>query len=234
MFPAVEAIYMVHNDMRFMNADKFVDNFSVLQLELTNNSFRQIPSGVNAFKSMYALNLKDNLIEFIKDNDLIGLRSLKEINLAGNPIQFITNRAFQNNMQLTDIYLSHTLLTTIPSAVTMLPDLHYLFIEDNNIECTFELASLKNWTVSSTILLASLKNWTVSSTILLASLKNWTVSSTILLASLKNWTVSSTILLGLISLSRPTSIAVCVNPCKNDNCTLQVLTIQRFDTHPSD
>ncbi|XP_052242304.1 NT-3 growth factor receptor-like [Dreissena polymorpha] len=82
------------------------------------------------------------------DNDLIGLRNLKNINLAYNPIKFITNRAFQNNIHLTYVDLSHTSLTTIPSIVAMLPALQTLRIEAYDIECTCELASLKNWKVS--------------------------------------------------------------------------------------
>ncbi|KAH3798801.1 leucine-rich repeat-containing protein 70-like isoform X1 [Dreissena polymorpha] len=148
MFPSVNTICMPFNGMRFMNAEKFKDNFSVEGLYLSPNQFRQIPSGLNIFKKLNILDLHDNLIEFIEDNDLIGLRNLLYFDLSYNPIQFITNKAFQNNKKLTYVDLSYTLLTTIPAAVTMLPALNILRLEANDIKCTCELASLKNWNVS--------------------------------------------------------------------------------------
>ncbi|KAH3724807.1 hypothetical protein DPMN_050634 [Dreissena polymorpha] len=135
--------------MRFMDADKFEDNFSVWHLVLIANQLRRIPSGLNMFKRLNDLDLNSNLIECVEDNDLIGLRSLTSINLAYNPIQFITNKAFQNNIQLMHVDLSRTFLTTVPVAVTMLPALKALRIEGNDIECTCELANLKSWNVSS-------------------------------------------------------------------------------------
>ncbi|KAH3724810.1 hypothetical protein DPMN_050637 [Dreissena polymorpha] len=135
--------------MRFMDEDMFEDNLYVDWLSLYTNQFRRIPSGLNTFKNLRALQHHRNLIENVDDNDLIELRSLTTINLAGNQIQFITNKAFQNNIHLTAVDLSHTFLTTIPAAVTMLPSLETLGLEANYIECTCDLASLKNWNVSS-------------------------------------------------------------------------------------
>ncbi|XP_052244087.1 leucine-rich repeat protein soc-2-like [Dreissena polymorpha] len=149
MFPSVNTVYMSHNDMRFMNANKFEDNFIVETLSLHSNQFRRIPSGFNIFRNLKQLDLGSNFIENIEDNDLIGLRSLTSIQLAYNPIQFIEKRAFQNNMQLNSVDLSHTFLTTVPAAVTILPALKTLGLEANNIECTCDLASLKTWNVYS-------------------------------------------------------------------------------------
>ncbi|XP_052244089.1 leucine-rich repeat-containing G-protein coupled receptor 4-like [Dreissena polymorpha] len=148
MIPYVLVVNMHNNDMRFMDADKFEENVYVGTLTLFWNKFRKIPRGLNIFKMLNYLDLDFNLIYSIEDNDLIGLRSLTSIHLAYNPIQFITNKAFQNNMKLTFVNWSHTFLTTIPAAVTMLPDLQTLGIEANDIECTCDLASLKNWNVS--------------------------------------------------------------------------------------
>ncbi|KAH3724811.1 chondroadherin-like protein [Dreissena polymorpha] len=149
IFPSVKYIGMSNNGMRFMNADQFMDNFSVVRFGLHYEKFSQIPSSLNTFKSLEKLLLQNNLIEFIEDDDFIGLRNLTIINLDYNPIQYITNRAFQNNTQLTEVTLSHTLLTTIPTTVTMIPALQTLRLEANGIECTCELASLKIWNVSS-------------------------------------------------------------------------------------
>ncbi|KAH3798803.1 hypothetical protein DPMN_152406 [Dreissena polymorpha] len=132
--------------MRYMNADNFTENVSVLTIDLSDNQFRQIPSGLNTFKNLTSLTLDHNVIEFIEDNDLIGLRSLKEIHLAGNPIQSITPRAFHNNMKLTYVDVSQTFLTSIPAAVTTLPSLHTLRLEANAIKCTCGLARFgMNW-----------------------------------------------------------------------------------------
>ncbi|KAH3724809.1 hypothetical protein DPMN_050636 [Dreissena polymorpha] len=135
--------------MRFMDEDMFEDNLYVESLHLHTNQFRRIPSGFNIFKKLIILLLQRNLIENVDDNDLIGLRSLTIINLADNPILFITNKAFQNNILLTTVDLSHTFLSTIPAAVTMLPALQTLGLEANYLECTCDLASLKNLNVSS-------------------------------------------------------------------------------------
>ncbi|XP_052242303.1 leucine-rich repeat-containing G-protein coupled receptor 4-like [Dreissena polymorpha] len=123
MFPRVLTLSMYNNSMRFMDEDMFEENVYVESLHLHTNQFRRIPNGLNIFKKLIILLRQRHLIENVDDNDLIGLRSLTIINLAHNPIQFITNKAFQSNIHLTTVDLSHTFLTSIPAAVTMLPAL---------------------------------------------------------------------------------------------------------------
>ncbi|XP_045897273.1 nyctalopin, partial [Micropterus dolomieu] len=92
----------------------FIEQPALKELLLFQNNFRRIPGAFRGMENLTDIYLERNKIEAVAYNSLLGLGSLKYLNLQENRINVIHDRAFQDLVRLENFYLNDNLLCTLP------------------------------------------------------------------------------------------------------------------------
>nr|AIL02132.1 leucine-rich repeat protein 4 [Azumapecten farreri] len=136
------------------NALKFVSDQSanaikrVTSLSLRNSSISRIPGALQDMKTLKDIDLSFNGIHSIQRQDLENLTNLETLNLNYNPLQYISNHAFQKSIKLSRVEFRNTSLTNVPCAIKnlCLGTMNITVdLTGNTIECTCSLQWLYKW-----------------------------------------------------------------------------------------
>ncbi|XP_045177435.2 leucine-rich repeat-containing protein 15-like [Mercenaria mercenaria] len=149
VFPSLLYLRMEQNYLRFID-NRYIPIDAMLQtLYLDSSGFSNIPGALNVLVNLKQLSLADNRIEAITSYDVTGLTRLEILDLTGNPLRYIATDSFARNVNLHVLILDNTNLAAIPAAVTSLPSLSTLHL--NNIytldcDCS-TLSNVTSWNV---------------------------------------------------------------------------------------
>ncbi|XP_061580356.1 nyctalopin [Cololabis saira] len=92
----------------------FIEQTALKQLLCFQNNFRRIPGALRGMENLTHIYLERNRIEAVAYNSLLGLGSLKYLNLQDNRINVIHDSAFQDLVRLENFYLNDNLLSDLP------------------------------------------------------------------------------------------------------------------------
>uniref|UniRef100_A0A3Q0T4D0 Nyctalopin n=1 Tax=Amphilophus citrinellus TaxID=61819 RepID=A0A3Q0T4D0_AMPCI len=92
----------------------FIEQTALKELLCFQNNFRRIPGAIRGMENLTHIYLERNKIEAVAYNSLLGLGSLKYLNLQENHINVIHEQAFQDLAQLENLYLNDNLLSDLP------------------------------------------------------------------------------------------------------------------------
>ncbi|CAG7820427.1 unnamed protein product [Allacma fusca] len=131
-FPKLRTLKLGENPMLMEKLDAVlaqVKDVPLKQLQLESNSLSKIPTNALQYfwTSLKTLDLGGNLFDIIApDSFPTGSSELTELNLENCRIRFIHQDAFRNMAKLRNLNLSSNRLSSIPSAITHLPQLSLL------------------------------------------------------------------------------------------------------------
>lgn len=92
----------------------FIEQIALKELLCFQNNLRRIPGAIRGMENLTHIYLERNKIEAVAYNSLLGLGSLKYLNLQENRINVIHDQAFQDLVRLENFYLNDNLLYTLP------------------------------------------------------------------------------------------------------------------------
>ncbi|XP_033843093.1 nyctalopin [Periophthalmus magnuspinnatus] len=92
----------------------FIEQIALKELLCFQNNFRRIPGAIRGMENLTHIYLERNKIEAVAYNSLLGLGSLKYLNLQENRINVIHDQAFQDLVRLENFYLNDNLLSSLP------------------------------------------------------------------------------------------------------------------------
>ncbi|XP_026151810.1 nyctalopin [Mastacembelus armatus] len=92
----------------------FIEQTALKELLCFQNNFRRIPGAIRGMENLTHIYLERNKIEAVAYNSLLGLGSLRYLNLQENRINVIHDQAFQDLVQLENFYLNDNLLSDLP------------------------------------------------------------------------------------------------------------------------
>ncbi|KAM7407060.1 hypothetical protein PAMA_003003 [Pampus argenteus] len=92
----------------------FIEQTVLKELICFQNNFRRIPGAIRGMENLTHIYLERNKIEAVAYNSLLGLGSLKYLNLQENRINVIHDQAFQDLVRLENFYLNDNLLAHLP------------------------------------------------------------------------------------------------------------------------
>ncbi|XP_074551573.1 nyctalopin [Halichoeres trimaculatus] len=92
----------------------FIEQTALRELLCFQNNFRRIPGAIRGMENLTHIYLERNKIEAVAYNSLLGLGSLKYLNLQENRINVIHDQAFQDLVRLENFYLNDNLLADFP------------------------------------------------------------------------------------------------------------------------
>ena len=151
MFPRIRKIGVGNNIIESMNEDTLSGAPGLRAINMDDNLFTRIPYALNKFTELTYVSLSDNRISSVEGSDLAQLHDILTLDLDHNPLLYITHNAFENNPRLSTVYLSGTYLQTIPVALTMLPSLSVVTLNDARVTCTCDMPHLQHWTQANSI-----------------------------------------------------------------------------------
>ncbi|KAL4223027.1 hypothetical protein ACF0H5_016505 [Mactra antiquata] len=152
LFPSLSYLVLNSNLLNDLHLDQYKSGL-LTTLDISYNKFARVPNDVNKLTSLVTLDLASNLITNIENDDFSALINLEMLDLSYNIISRIDPDAFQNNRKLTTLTLEGNSLTTIPSSVTVLPNLKLFTFSSNQdvlkpdqLDCSCQtLGQLKAW-----------------------------------------------------------------------------------------
>ena len=152
-FPDVFSTFTNANSIRvsgnpnllFVPSRLFTPNNALEELNLQDNRLEQVPAGLRNLNKLTKLNLNNNNIRVIQGNAFDTLHELDVLELNGNPLSYIDAPAFSGLTALSTLALDDTDLHTLPDAVTSLPKLDRLTLENNDIKCDCNLLDDPDW-----------------------------------------------------------------------------------------
>ncbi|XP_057707579.1 nyctalopin [Corythoichthys intestinalis] len=92
----------------------FIEQTALKELLCFQNKFRRIPGAIRGMENLTHIYLERSKIEAVAYNSLLGLGSLKYLNLQENRINVIHDQAFQDLVRLENFYLNDNLLSDLP------------------------------------------------------------------------------------------------------------------------
>uniref|UniRef100_UPI0009B4D449 LOW QUALITY PROTEIN: nyctalopin n=1 Tax=Monopterus albus TaxID=43700 RepID=UPI0009B4D449 len=92
----------------------FTEQTALKELLCFQNNFRRIPGAIRGMENLTHIYLERNKIEAVAYNSLLGLGSLRYLNLQENRINVIHQQAFQDLVRLENFYLNDNLLPALP------------------------------------------------------------------------------------------------------------------------
>ncbi|XP_068429160.1 nyctalopin [Clinocottus analis] len=95
----------------------FIEQPALREVLCFQNNFRRIPGAFRGMENLTHIYLERNKIEAVAYNSLLGLGSLKFLNLQENRINVIHDGAFQDLVRLENFYFNDNLLYELPRHV---------------------------------------------------------------------------------------------------------------------
>lgn len=134
-FPSVKRLQLTGNKIHYIQPDVAPHNPLVERMYINDNGMKRIPGRLGQFSALKRLYLSNNDISTMEDCDLAGLRFLEELDLNGNPLEYISPSALKDAHLLNRVELGHTNLHQIPDALSALAKLSYLNVTGSPINC---------------------------------------------------------------------------------------------------
>lgn len=144
-FVALDYLDLADNEIRTIDANVIPIDNSLTHLNLSNNHLNRLPSAINRFTALKSLSVAGNRVTSLEDYDLINLTHLTVFQLDNNPLEYISDNAFQSIRMFDVLNLDNTKVNTIPKAVVSLAGINRLNIDDTPIQCTCKMDYLKSW-----------------------------------------------------------------------------------------
>ncbi|XP_037079275.1 peroxidasin homolog [Pollicipes pollicipes] len=116
--------------------ENFIDVLpNLTKLTLAQNNFTSVePGALMGLNSLRVLDLSQNKIDVIGDRSFSNLGKLNTLRLDTNRIVTLPSRGFSGLKALTSLDLSHNFLQSLPNgSLVMLSNLRELFLRDNDI-----------------------------------------------------------------------------------------------------
>ncbi|BFZ20759.1 hypothetical protein BsWGS_23798 [Bradybaena similaris] len=118
--------------------------YSLTSVDLSYNTIKVIRNS-DFHTLMSIVDLSSNLISQLTDSSFPQNSSIMILTLNYNPIVTITDAAFQNLQQLSDLYLQNTMLTRLPPALATLGNLKLLDLSGSrHLVCTCSEKNLRS------------------------------------------------------------------------------------------
>uniref|UniRef100_A0A4W4ETX9 LRRCT domain-containing protein n=2 Tax=Electrophorus electricus TaxID=8005 RepID=A0A4W4ETX9_ELEEL len=92
----------------------FAEQTSMRELLCFHNYFRRVPVAIRGMENLTHVYLERNKIEAVAYNSLVGLSSVRYLNLQENRISVIHDEAFKDLCHLENFYLNDNLLVYLP------------------------------------------------------------------------------------------------------------------------
>lgn len=151
MFPKIRKLDVGRNVISSMDEDRLSEAPGLRAISMDRNLFTRIPYALNKFTDLTYLSLSENQISSVEEADFGKLTQLLTLDLDGNPLLYITHNAFVNNKYLNTVYLSRTYLRTVSLALTLLPNLSVLTLNDALVSCDCNMVYLTQWVRSENV-----------------------------------------------------------------------------------
>lgn len=126
----------------------FISNFSTeFQSEtMKNTKISRVPRCVSKVNTITVLQITNSNISSIDKEDFYGMTSLLTLDLSGNPIWNISDKAFRKNKALKFLYFGNTRLQRIPRSIQNLKSPQYRDLSGCPVLCSCDnLGWIKNW-----------------------------------------------------------------------------------------
>ncbi|XP_052268835.1 leucine-rich repeat-containing G-protein coupled receptor 4-like [Dreissena polymorpha] len=149
-FPSLITLNFSHNSLRYIESE--LTPMSYLEtFDLDFNKLVHFPSALSTLtRNLRTLRIRHNSIIDIGNMDLMTFSYLQEINLDGNPLEYIAAYAFSHNTALHTLTIASTQLITIPCALMSIGPSQRIAIDlsNNSIECDCKMGCLLNLNLS--------------------------------------------------------------------------------------
>ena len=145
----LNALYIGMNKLEFVPSEH-VKNLQTLGfLSMYHCNLHRFPAAVKLLPNLVELGLGDNSIDTLEYMDLEGLSNLTDLYLDMNGLRYIAPTVFAATPKLRQLTLRGNNLTDVPIAIKSIPIRplrgYQLFLDDNPIECTCNLAWMSDW-----------------------------------------------------------------------------------------
>ncbi|KAK3586542.1 hypothetical protein CHS0354_022674 [Potamilus streckersoni] len=137
------------NSLQFISDESIalLQQREVTLLSLRSCDLSRVPGAISNIHDLQTLDLSNNKITSIEQNDLYNMANLNNLSLAGNPLEYVSNKSFSGLNSLQSMDLSSTSLIVISQAIEHLDGLVLLDLTNNKIDCTCDLVWLKRFLV---------------------------------------------------------------------------------------
>ncbi|KAL3861604.1 hypothetical protein ACJMK2_007629 [Sinanodonta woodiana] len=145
-FPNLESVRVSEiQDLYYLTNDEISTHAKNLHsIKVETCSLQHVPSALRKLSSMRTLSLSNNQILTIESNDFNEFPPISDLDFSGNPLSYVSSKAFQNLKWLVTLTLSNTELTAIPSALASIIALDHLFLENTKIKCGCDMSWMLN------------------------------------------------------------------------------------------
>ncbi|XP_052246452.1 leucine-rich repeat protein soc-2-like isoform X3 [Dreissena polymorpha] len=135
------------NHLEFVSdeAIKLLQVANVTMLSLKDCDLKRVPGAISDLKNLQELHLSNNLIRSIESTDLQNLFELRELDMSGNPLLYISDNSLCGLNSLLNFSLENTFLTEISRAFKNLRKLEHLSLVNAKIDCTCDMTWVKSW-----------------------------------------------------------------------------------------
>ena len=138
----LESLGLDNNQMWYIS-DNAVDNIQsrhLTSLSLRNCNLDRIPHSLLKLRSLQFINLEANGIHSIEVDDINQHSGLVTLDVSANPIEYISEHAFNNMNNLTSISFANSNVKHIPHAIVNIKDsLKLVDLRNCDVECTCDL-----------------------------------------------------------------------------------------------
>ncbi|XP_052216743.1 uncharacterized protein LOC127834754 [Dreissena polymorpha] len=135
------------NHLEFVSdeAIKLLQVANVTMLGLKDCDLKRVPGAISDLKKLQELHLSNNLIRSLESTDLQNLFELRELDMSGNPLLYISDNSLCGLNSLLNFSLENTFLTEISRAFKNLRKLEHLSLVNAKIDCTCDMTWVKSW-----------------------------------------------------------------------------------------
>lgn len=140
--PSLTSVFLDGNSFYYIsdNAITLINRTRISELSLQNCHLDRVPGSLTgqSLSQLTKIDLSHNNINSIERYDLKDLVNLHNLSISHNPLQYVSEHAL-NLSNLISLDLSDTSLKTVPLAVQNMPTLRFLYLTNNDIDCTCDL-----------------------------------------------------------------------------------------------
>ena len=142
------ALEISDTPLKYIDDDVFPKRFSSIfeDFSCDKTLLDRIPLAVSKIETLSSISITNSDISYISDTDFIESKELFWLHLSDNPLQTVSDNAFQHTPKLWGVNFNNTELTTIPKALGNLPSVSSIDLMDAKVVCSCNnLGWMKNW-----------------------------------------------------------------------------------------
>lgn len=117
VFPKIRSLNLSFNYLKSITSSAIPDNCTLYYLYLSNNEFTSIPKAVAKMPELITLVVSNNKITSVDGHVLSSLQNFRQLTISYNPLIYIDPHAFSTSLSLTNLYIEHTNMTSVPAAI---------------------------------------------------------------------------------------------------------------------